>query len=58
MNRMINTELLSNVISLRNKEIDEKQVKMINELNSMGLLTTPSFNLKCLPSAYFQPRNN
>ncbi|EPN1383033.1 hypothetical protein [Providencia vermicola] len=58
MNRMINTELLSNVISLRNKEIDEKQVKMIRDLDDMGLLVTPSFNLKCSPSAYFQPRNN
>ncbi|EMF1948218.1 MULTISPECIES: hypothetical protein [Enterobacterales] len=58
MNKATNSKIITNVISIRNKEINERQVKMIRDLDDMGLLVTPSFNLKCSPSAYFQPRNN
>lgn len=58
MNKVTNSKIITNVTSIRNKEINERQVKMIRDLDDMGLLVTPSFNLKCSPSAYFQPRNN
>ncbi|MBT0368813.1 hypothetical protein ISO55_17850 [Morganella morganii subsp. morganii] len=58
MSKPTNTALISKFVSLKNKEVNTKQAKMIDELNSMGLLVTPSFGLKCTPSAYFQPRSS
>ena len=58
MNKATNSKIITNVISIRNKEINERQVKMIRDLDDMGLLVTPSINLKISPSAYFQTRNN
>ncbi|MDC9624092.1 hypothetical protein PSI22_21305 [Xenorhabdus sp. XENO-7] len=40
-------------LSVRNMEVDRKQKEMIDNLRSIGLLNSPTYNLNCEPSAYF-----
>ncbi|MDW7790976.1 hypothetical protein R4E92_11285 [Morganella morganii] len=55
-NTNVDSKLISDFTSLQDKQISDVQVKMIEGLQSMGLLETPVFNLNCIPAASFQPK--